>query len=172
LLNAKVLSYLGPQGAWRLGLYNQSVRTLFITPDVPYGSAPTGPLPGFYWQNVEAYSLCYDQNKNAVQLINVVTSSGNCSMGLDFTSGGTKYKLVMSPSLPAASCPSGGCPATGLTAVTCNAVSNGQCVNWSISPVSGLPLSGVSNLYSYTHQGTLVYIGQYYNSFRIGVSNP
>ena len=171
-LNAKVLSYLGPQGGWRLGLYNQSARTLYVTPDVPYGTQPVGPQPGYYWQNVEAYALCYDQNNNVVPLVNVVSSSANCSMGLDFTSGGTKYKLVMSPSLPSATCPAGGCPVAGLATVSCGAVSSGQCVNWTIAPTPYVTKSSVANLYYYTHNGTLVFVGQYYNTYRIGVTNP
>ena len=41
-------------------------------------------------------------------------------------------------------------------------------------PNAAAPLVGVSNLYSFTGpRGTpWVYIGQYYNSFRIGLTNP
>jgi len=171
-LDPNVTSYIGPTGGWRLGLYNQTLRTLYITPnDAINSSQPAGPPPGYYWQNVEAYSLCYDQNNNVVPLPNVVTASNNCSLGLDFNPNGTKYKLVMSPSLPAASCPAGGCPATGLATVTCNALNSaGQCVNWTIVPNGNAP--AVANLYKYSRSGTLIYIGQYFNSYRIGATNP
>jgi hypothetical protein len=55
-----------------------------------------------------------------------------------------------------------------LATVTCNSVSNGQCVNWTITPTPNLPQSAVANLYYYGHRG-LVFVGQYYNRYRIGV---
>ena len=174
-LNNNVQSYIGPNGAWNLGLYNQSVRTLYITPDVPYGTQPAGPLPGYYWQNVQAYSLCYDQFNNPVPLPSVLTYTNNCSMAVDFNAGGTHYKLIMSPVLPGASCPAGGCPATGTAIVTCNAVSGAQCVNWTIIPNTSNNGPAVANLYYYSGKGnqtTLIFVGQYYNSYRIGVRNP
>ena len=176
-LNTNVTSYIGPTGGWRLGLYSQSVRTLYITPNDAVNSAqPFGPPPGYYWQNVEVYSLCFDQNNNIVPLPNVVTASGNCSLGMDFYVLGTKYKMVMSPSLPAASCPASGCPITGLVTVACNALNaSGQCVNWTIAPnPAAAPNNNpaAANLYKYAHNGSLVYVGQYYNTYRIGATNP
>lgn len=123
-----VESHIDTSGAWKLFLGSQSVRALYITPNVPVGSEPAGPPPGFYWQDVEAYSQCYDQNNNQVPFENLVNGSSNCSLGVDFYAVGVKYKLVMSPHLPAAG------PATGLANVVCNAVSNNQCVNWTICP--------------------------------------
>ena len=76
---------------------------------------------------------------------------------------------------PQPTCPSTGCPATGVVTVTCNAVSNGQCVNWTIEPNVTAPNANVANLYRYSSSKgttTLVFIGQYYNSFRIGLTNP
>jgi hypothetical protein len=170
-LNPNVQTYISSTGAWRLDLFNQSVRRLYVTPDIPYGTEPAGPPPGYYWENLETASLCFDANNNAVPFPNVVTSSSNCSLNLDFTANGTKYKLFMGPSLPSAACPASGCPGTGLLTVTCNAVTSGQCTNWTINPTAGLPKSTVANLYYYGHKG-LVFIGQYYNTFLIKASNP
>jgi hypothetical protein len=167
-LNTGVSSFI--YGVWFLNLYDQSVRTLWITPnDAINGSQPPGPPAGYYWQNVEVYSKCFDQNLNLVSFLNILTSSNNCSLGLDFYTGGVKYKLVMSPSLPAPG------PATGLATVTCNAVSNNECVNWTITPnlnSGGANPPTVANLYSYGKRNMLTFVGQYYNTYRIDVTNP
>lgn len=69
-----------------------------------------------------------------------------------------------------------GDPATGLVTVTCNLVSSNQCVSWTITPNTSAraPSPTVGNLYSYT--GTVkqpwVFIGQYYDTFRIDVTKP
>jgi len=168
-------------GEWILSLYKQSLRTLWITPNDPVGSQPAGPPAGYYWQSAEAKSICFDQKGNTVPLANVVTSSGNCKLGVNFNSGGTLYKLLMSPfPLSGAgdappTCPSTGCPAPGLVTVTCNQVSNSQCVSWTIVPNTSAPNANVANLYWYYSKGansTWVFIGQYYNTFRIDVTNP
>ncbi len=121
-----------------------------------------------------------DQNGNIVPLANVVTSSGNCKLGTNFNSGGTLYKLLMSP-FPFSgagdgtpTCPPTGCPATGFATVTCNKVSNSQCVSWTIMPYTNAPNANGANLYSYTgtRKGPWVFIGQYYNTYRIDVTNP
>ena len=162
-----VASQINSAGDWRLDLFNQSVRTLWITPNnaVP-GTTVAGPPAGYYWQNVETYSVCYDQSLNIVALPNLTNGSNNCSLGVDFTANGTKYKLVMSPHLPA---PGG--PATGLASVACNAVSNNQCVNWTITPNTAAANATVADLFYYGKRG-LVFVGQYYNTFRINASNP
>ena len=168
-------------GEWDLILYNQSLRTLWITPNDPVGSQPSGPPPGYYSQGVQSSSRCFDQNGNTVPLQNVVTSSGNCKLGVNFNSGGTLYKLLMSPFPFSGSgdgtptCPPGGCPTTGVVTVMCNAVSNGQCVSWTITPNTSAPSANVANLYWYSSKGksaSWVFIGQYYNAFRIDVTNP
>jgi hypothetical protein len=165
-------------GEWDLILYSQSARTLWITPNDPVGSQPAGPPAGYYWQGVQASSRCFDQNGNTVPLPNVVTSSGNCNLWVNFNSGGTLYKLLMSP-FPFSgagdvqpTCPATGCPATGLATVTCNNVSNGQCLNWTIVPNANAPNANVANLYWLSRKGGWVFIGQYYNTFRIDVTNP
>ena len=164
-------------GAWFLDLYRQSTRTLYITPDVAINSSqPVGPPPDPYWQDVEASARCYDQNLNQVPFENILTSSGNCFMIVDFYSGGTKYKLAMGPSLSQTlqQHPSTA-PATGLVTVSCNSTSNAHCINWTITPNMATGSSNpptVSDLFYYAQGGKLLFIGQYYNTFRIDISNP
>ena len=168
-------------GEWELSFQNQSVRTLWITPNDAAGAQPAGPPASYYWQGTHSGSRCFDQNGNTVPLENILTSSGNCKLGVNFNSAGTLYKLLMSPfpfngpgdGTPV--CPSIGCPATGLATVTCNKVNNGTCVSWTILPNTSAPNANVANLYRYAPQGrtiTWVYIGQYYQSFRIDLTNP
>jgi hypothetical protein len=165
---ASEINYLG---VWHLNLYNQSARTLWITPNDPIdGSQPAGPPAGYYWQNVEAYCQCYDQSGNIVPFQNLTNGSNNCSLAVDFhypniSNQGTIYKLVMSPHLPAPG------PATGLASVACNSVSNGQCINWTITPNTAAPNATVADLFYYGKRG-LVFVGQYYNLFRIDASSP
>lgn len=169
-------------GEWNLNLNQQSLRTLYITPNDPIDNLqPLGPPAGYYSDGVTSRCGCFDQNGNVVPLANVVTSSGNCKLGVNFNVGGVSYKLLMSPfplsgsGDPPPTCPSTGCPPTGLVTVTCNAVNNGQCVNWTIEPNVTAPNANVANLYSLSsspRSSTWVFIGQYHNSFRIGLTNP
>lgn len=158
-------------GVLFLDLYSQSLRTLFITPNDPYNAAQNPPVPippaGYYSQYVELTVHCYDQNLNLVPIQNVVTSSGNCRLGVDFGYSGVKYKLEMGPVLAAPG------PVTGLVNVNCNATSGSQCVSWTITPNPNGALANVANLYYWARGGKLTYIGgQYYNTFRIDVTNP
>jgi hypothetical protein len=178
--NSRTLtSAIQSNGEWRLQWGSQSTRALWITPNDPIGnSQPPGPAAGYYAQGIETVSVCRDQSGNIVPFENLVNGSNNCSLGVDFISGGIEYKLFMSPSgMPAdsgSSCPSTGCPATGLTTVTCNTVSSNQCVNWTIAPNLTAPNATVASLFSYT--GTRaqpwVFIGQYRNTFRINATHP
>ncbi len=171
-LNPNVASYVFSDGHYFLRLNSQSVRTIFLTPnDGINGSQPMAPPPGYYWQYGEVASGCFDQNLNTVPFGNVVTSSGNCKITVDFGYNGIEYKMVMGPSLPAPG------PATGLVTVTCNSVSSGQCVNWTITPNTTASSSNpptVANLYVYTgnHRTPLAFVGQYYQTFRIDLTNP
>ncbi len=157
-------------GTYFLDLYSQTLRTLYITPNDPYAPAQNPPVPipppGYYSQYVELPVHCYDASNNLVPLQNIVTSSGNCRLGVDFGYGGVKYKLDMGPLLAAPG------PATGLVNVTCNGTSSGQCVNWTITPNPNGSLANVANLYYYARGGKLTFLGQYYNTFRIDVTNP
>ena len=123
----------------------------------------------------KAYSVCRDESGTTIPYQNLVSGSGNCSMVVNFFYGGILYKLIMRPGPPEdTTCPTGGCPITGLARVTCNAVTNNQCVNWTITPNSEAYGYGVSNLYKFTgpRGGQWVFIGQYYNTFRINATNP
>ena len=162
----EVTSMIDTTGAWKLYLGAQSVRTVYLTPNAAVGTQPAGPPAGLYWKDVEAYSQCFDQSNNQVPLQNLVNGSGACSLGVDFYAAKTKYKLVMSPHLPAKG------PATGVASVACGAVTNNACVSWTISPNTAAPNVGVANLYAYAANGSLVFVGQYYNTFRINVTNP
>lgn len=169
-------------GELNLNLANQSLRTVYITPNAAIDNLqPQGPPAGYYWDGVTSRTGCFDQSGNIVPLANIVTSSGNCKLGVNFNSGGISYKLLMSPfplsgaGDPPPTCPATGCPATGVVQVTCNAISNGQCVNWTIEPNAAAPHANVANLYRYYStkgSATWIFIGQYDNSFRIGLSNP
>ena len=165
-----VTSAITSDGRWQLTLSDQSGRSLWITPNQGIdGSQPAAPPAGNYVIQ-KAYSVCRDQSGNIVPYQNLANGSGNCSMAVNFFYGGILYKLLMRPdSLDATLCPPDGCPATGLAQVSCNAVSNNQCTNWTITPNASAPLVGVSNLYSYTgpRGAEWVFIGQYYNTFRI-----
>lgn len=159
-----------------LSLYGQSFRTLWIDPSHSLNGWPAGPPAGYYWQNVEFASACYDANGNQVNLQNIVTSNSNCGMILDFNPNGTKYKLSMG-----GACMS--CPpepyVTGHLTVTClQTDSTGQsCVHWAFTPnmtVSSSNAPTVANLFSYTGKGSqpLVFLGQYDLTIRLDVSNP
>ena len=167
-------------GKFRFNLYsqtksNQPIRTLYITPsDAINGSQPIGPAPGYYWQNVELASGCYDQNGTMVYLQNIMTLSNNCGMILDFNSGGTKYKLSIGPGC--SGCAGVPAPTTGLVTVTCNSIQNNQCVSWTFAPnmtPSSTNPPTVANLYYYGRANQpLIFVGQYYMTFRIDVTNP
>ena len=158
-----------------LDLYSQSTRTLFIDADHPLPGSPSGPAPGKYWQNVELYSGCYDASGNKLQFQAITGSSGNCRIGVDFYSSGVKYKLDMGPVYPSGITSA---PATGWAYIVCNSVSAaGQCTSWTITPNqngNGVnpALANVANLYYWTKSGKITYIGQYYDTYRIGFTNP
>jgi hypothetical protein len=179
--NSTLITGFNADGGWNFNLAHQTLRTVYVTPNAAIDNVqPTGPPAGYYGDAV-INSGCFDQSGNVVPLKNVVTSSGNCYLGVNFSSAGTSYKLLMSPfplslaDAPAA-CPTGGCPSPGLVTVTCNAVSGGQCVSWTIEPNSTGPQANIANLYRRSSTprpaGSWVFIGQYYNSFRIGLTNP
>jgi hypothetical protein len=175
-------SFVTTSGELELLLSNHSVRAAWITPDDPVGSEPAAPPSGYYSYDTSVRSDCFDQNGNIVPLANVVTSSGNCKLGVTFYSGGTVYKLLMSPfpfSGPGDGtpiCPSTGCPATGLATLTCNKVINNQCVSWTIVPNTSAAHANVANLYKEgggsRGSTTWTFIGEYYDTFRIDVTNP
>jgi|SRR5579872_386790 len=168
-------------GAYFLRMYSQSTRTLYITPnDAINSSQPAGPTPGYYWENVELAASCYDQNLNQVLLENILTSSGNCLMILDFNSGGIEYKLAMGPQVPQKYLTQPVAPSTGLVTVTCNATSvvSGVtvCMNWTLTPNMSTGASNPPTVADLFYPGSrkqgLVFVGQYHETFRIDMTNP
>jgi hypothetical protein len=163
-------SFLDSSGIWHLNLYMQKTggRTAYVTPNDPVGSQPAAPPAGYYWSNVEITSKCIDSNGNTVPFPNLVSGSSTCGFMVDFGYGGTTYKLLVGRVLNASD------PIPGNANVSCNAVNgSNQCVDWTITVEDGTsPM--VANLYSYTGRprAPWVFIGQYYNSGRVHVTNP
>lgn len=153
-----ITSHIGADGGWQLYLGRQSARTIRLT------LASQGiPLPdGNYSSSVEVYSGCFDASNTKISILTMTVAAvyGNCSFGVDFSRGKTKYKLVMSPT-------SAG---TGRAIVTCNAVGGGYCTNWTIAPNPNVANAGVANLYTYANNGALVYYGTYHNSYSVTVA--
>jgi len=155
----RMTSQISETGAWKLYIGNQSARTVYLA------LASNGiPVPdGYYYANVEIYSQCFDAADNVVGIVSLTApgqSNGNCSFGMDFTSGRTKYKLAMVPTMPG----------TGRALVTCNAAASGSCTDWTIVPNPGVPNAGVANLYHYANNGGLVLDGVYRNSYTVRVT--
>lgn len=143
--------------AWILFLGNQSVRTLYMV----RGSQGMAIPDGFYWENVEAGSRCFDSNKNVVNMRVMAPgeSNGNCMFITDFFYAGTKYKLAMGPNFSQ----------TGRALVTCTAAAAGFCTSWTIVPNSGAAKAGVANLYRFANDGSLVQLGVYRDAFSVAV---
>ena len=163
-------SFLDSSGIWHLNLYTQrtGARTVYVTPNDPVGSQPAAPPAGYYWSNVEITSKCTDSGGNTVPFANLVNGSNNCGFMVDFGYNRTTYKLLVGRVLNAND------PIPGKASVTCNAViTSNQCVDWTITVGDGTsPVA--ANLYSYTGgpKAPWVFIGQYYNSGRVHVTNP
>ena len=154
-------SQIGVNGAWRLFLGNQTVRTIYLRLGSQGMTSPTGAIipDGYYAANVEVYSQCYDANGTQVTLPSMALGStnGNCSFGVDFGVSGTVYKLAMGPQFAG----------TGRATVTCTVGSAIACTAWSIVPNSNAPNAGVALLNYYTRNGTLTPLATYHNSFRV-----
>jgi hypothetical protein len=163
-------SFIDSSGVWFLNLYRQKTgtRTVYVTPDDAVGAQPTAPPAGYHWKNVEITSKCIDSSGNTVPFPNLVNGSSSCTFGVDFGYNGITYKLLIGRVLNAID------PTLGKASVVCNAVnSSNQCAAWTIT--AGTGTSGVvANLYSYTGRPSTpwVFIGQYYNSVRVNVTNP
>ena len=151
-------SVVHTDGGWQLYLGNQTSRTLYLVLASQGIPAPDGQ----YYASVEAYSQCFDQNDvpTSILVMTAGASNANCSFGVDFSYGATKYKLVMSPKFPG----------TGRATVTCNAASNGDCTDWTIAPSDAVNNAGVTNLYHYGKNGGLVFDGAYHNSFAVNAA--
>jgi hypothetical protein len=163
-------SFIDSSGVWYLNLYRQETgtRTVYVTPNDNVGGQPQAPPAGYYWKNIEITSKCTDSSGNTVPFPNLVHGSSDCTFGLDFGYDGITYKLLLGRVLNASD------PIPGLADVACNTVnSSNQCVAWTITAGTGTS-AVVANLYSYTGgvKAPWVFIGQYYNSVRINVTNP
>jgi len=163
-------SFITSSGVWYLNLYPQKTgtRTVYITPDDAVGTQPAAPSASYYWDHVEITSKCMDSNGNTVPFPSLTNGSSNCTFGVDFGYNGIIYKLLIGRVLNATD------PTPGKASVACNAVnSSNQCVAWTITVGNGAS-AVVANLYSYTgtRSAPWVFIGQYYNSVRVNVTNP
>jgi hypothetical protein len=157
-------SEIGVNGAWRLFLGNQTLRTVYLVLGSQGVKSQTGAtIPdGYYSTNLEMYSQCYDASGTQLTLPGMALGSenDNCSFGVDFGASGTVYKLVMGPQFAG----------TGRASVTCTAASASACTAWSIVPNTSAPNVGVAQLNYYTRSGALVPLASYHNSFRITVT--
>jgi hypothetical protein len=151
----KISSHITSNGAWQLYLGSQTTRTLYLVLASQGIPAPDG----YYSASIEAYSQCFDQNDSQVSMLSMSAgeSNGNCSFGMDFSYGSTKYKLVMSPRFAG----------TGRATVTCDIAAGGYCTHWTIAPNAAAANAGVANLYHYSPRGSLIFDGVYHNSFSI-----
>jgi hypothetical protein len=162
-------SFLDSSGIWHLNLYTQKTgtRMVYVTPDNPVGNQPAAPRADYYWNNVEITSKCTDSSGNTVPFSSLVNGSNTCGFMVDFGYSGTTYKLLVGRVLNATD------PTPGKASVTCNAAnSSNQCVDWTIAVGDGTnPV--VANLYSYIGRprAPWVFIGQYYDSGRVHVTN-
>jgi hypothetical protein len=151
----RMTSHVADPGGWQLYIGNQSARTVRLT----LAAQGIGAPDGYYYENVEVYSGCFDQNVAHVSFLSMTEgqSNGNCSFGLDFTSARTKYKLVMGPMYAG----------TGTATVTCTAVAGGYCASWTIVPNTASPNATVANLYHFGNNGSLVFDGVYHNTYSV-----
>jgi len=154
----KISSHITSNGAWQLYLGSQTTRTLYLVLASQGIPAPDG----YYSASIEAYSQCFDQNDSTVSMLSMSAgeSNGNCSFGMDFSYGSTKYKLVMSPRFAG----------TGRATVTCDIVAGGYCTHWTIVPNAAAANAGVADLYHYSPRGSLIFDGVYHNSFSIAAA--
>jgi hypothetical protein len=176
-----VLSDLNNNGGLNLYLNSQTARRLWIDPTHPINpSQPTNvPAAGCYYNGVDMYGNCFDPSGTAIGLANLTLGSHtNCTLAVNFTPASVEYKLMLGPSnaLPTSTCSSAGCPATGLATITCNKLdsTNSHCVDWTVANASA-PNPDVANLYYYSSSRgtqTLVFVGQYYHSFLLHITQP
>ena len=170
-----ISSHVAINGAWQLYLGNQTARRVWVTLSHPLLGSPSSPAPdGYYSDSVEVYSRCWDINNTEVAYLAIApgTSNNRCSFGVDFAYNRVKYKLVMGPSIPALTLDTSG---TGWATVSCNSAAGGACNSWTIVPntiAGGGNVPTVANLYQFGKNGNLSIIGQYYNSYRVDVTNP
>jgi hypothetical protein len=170
-----ISSHLAPTGAWQLYIGNQTARRVWLTLSHSLPGSPSAPAPdGYYSDSVEVYSRCWDINNTVVPFLAIPagTSINRCDFGLDFAYKRVGYKLVMGPSIPTLGLDTSG---TGWATVSCNSATGGACNSWTIVPnmiAGGGNVPTVANLYQFTKNGNPLLIGQYYNTYRVDVTNP
>jgi hypothetical protein len=170
-----ITSHITSGSGWQLYLGNQTARRVWLTLSHPVTGSPSeSALDGYYSDSVEVYSRCWDAANTEVAFtaIPAGTSMNRCSFGVDFAANRVKYKLVMGPSIPGLAVNTSN---TGWASVSCNSVGSGGCNNWSIIPntiAGGGNVPTVANLYQFAKNGSLSFIGQYYNTYRVDVTNP
>ena len=153
---------LSTGGAFQLYLGSQTARTVWLTLASQGMSMPDG----YYYANVEVYSQCFTDSTGATLSsltgMSIGGSNSNCSFGVDFSSGGVKYKLAMSPKYAG----------TGHAIVTCTAQGSVGCTGWTILPWNGANV-GVARLFKFSTNRslvTLVTIGDFHNSYAVDVT--
>lgn len=164
-------------GAWVLDSYypRNSTRKVFLEFSLPKaGSGPGGGAPvavpsGLY--KVRIISRCNILGTSFLTL--APGASMPCPLHVAFDYSGVSYAVQMNPG------PSGVDPApeTNYATITCTTPSSGSgpCTAWTITP-SGAGGQNVARLIKYVATGknttTPVNQGDFYFSFRIGVTNP
>jgi len=162
----------GPTGEFELDLSQQNSRVVYLNFSAltRNGSSPVIPVPYGYY-NATIFSRCYDASGNLVDLRTIAagTSNNNCSMRVNFTSGGQKYSFVMAPQVNLPS----GVPATGRASAACNtwATDGTGCDNWTITPFASGANGTSADLIQIATNGKNVVVGSYSgDSFRRVVS--
>jgi hypothetical protein len=159
-----VTSTVGINGpGWSLRLFNQSVRKVWIQLNPVSGSPAAS--SGLYSDKVEIYSWCFDDAGTRISFLSIPagTSNNRCILGFDFGGPEGKFKMALGQFAS---------PANGRVTVTCHAGPVNACNSWTIAPNTIDPLPNIANLYKFDRRGSLVYVGQYYLTFRIDVTNP
>jgi hypothetical protein len=175
-------------GGYSLLLFNQSVRTVHLhfvpcsfQANNPAVCSPNGTTPvvndGNFSESVELYVRCYDGANQVIDFLSISPGSSynRCLLGLDFTAGRTKYKLVMGPYIASQGSNQ---PHTGWASVTCTtpvASPLPQCTSWTITHYPGSDAGNyptAAALYEFSRNGSLVFRGTYINTFRIDLRNP
>jgi hypothetical protein len=175
-------------GGYSLLLFNQSLRTVHLhfvpcsfQTSNPTVCSPNGTTPvvndGNYSESVELYVRCYDGANQVIDFLAISPGSSynRCLLGMDFTAGRTKYKLVMGPYIASQGSNQ---PHTGWASVTCTtAIASPMppCTNWTIADYLGSDTGNyptTAALYEFSRNGSLVFRGSYINTFRVDLRNP
>ena len=165
---SSLTSWITTGGGWQILLNAQTARTVYLV----LGSQGMPNIPdGYYYDYIEVFTRCFDQSNTKVSLLDMTAgaSNGNCTFGLDFGIGRTKYRLALGPDFDAAA-------PTGRALVTCTSAANGACTSWTIatnpSTASTFTLTNgqvvsapAASLYVLSTPPT--YKGSYHNSFYV-----